>query len=463
MNVEVRVQHPVAYDTSTVARALGVDPLELSHADRVLAPFVTVNGRIHRPTSDFLRQHCQRNPNLASANRIASDLAAYLRFLINNRQLAPHEGPSDPVLIATETDFAAYYRHRQYGPDSALLTGPGWSKAVSAIKRLHQHLQREYQHPPPFQIITVPIPRRRGGTTTTLAGYAPRQRHTSSAGTPLTPHFAHLLLMGALRVDLNGRQRPYRGADRDHALIALALAAGLRRQNLAYTTIYELPGLTDRPLTLMPVADLITKGGAGGDAIAFSHHLPAVWHYVNGARHDLVTNTQYRPEQPLRILDVDNRSLSYRDDATGEARTRLWRDCPPDVRVRLVDQDGSSPLVFLTEPHGTPLSYSALQHVVAGARRFVINELDESFPARFRLHDLRHTYAVHLTLAIFHGIVAQSLPAHRRDSYIVDNLSAAVDLVRASLGHASEESTQLYISTAHRFLDIDPAQFLGEP
>ncbi len=37
-------------------------------ADRVLAPFITVNGSIHTPTSSFLRHHgtIRRDPVLAA-------------------------------------------------------------------------------------------------------------------------------------------------------------------------------------------------------------------------------------------------------------------------------------------------------------------------------------------------------------------------------------------------------------
>jgi len=78
--------------------------------------------------------------------------------------------------------------------------------------------------------------------------------------------------MGALRTDLDGNQDSYLGADRDHALFALGLATGIRRNNLANITIHEIPPVGRLPLTTMRVADHITKGDAGGDALAFTHH-----------------------------------------------------------------------------------------------------------------------------------------------------------------------------------------------
>jgi hypothetical protein len=78
--------------------------------------------------------------------------------------------------------------------------------------------------------------------------------------------------MGALRTDLDGNQDPYLGGDRDHAIFALGLATGVRRNNLANITVYEIPPVSRLPLTAMRVADHITKG----DALVFTHHLAAV-------------------------------------------------------------------------------------------------------------------------------------------------------------------------------------------
>ena len=73
-SADVQVWGPVAYDAGLVAAALGEPSLALPEQDRVLAPFITVNGRVHAPTSNFLRHHCMARPDLATARRIASDL-----------------------------------------------------------------------------------------------------------------------------------------------------------------------------------------------------------------------------------------------------------------------------------------------------------------------------------------------------------------------------------------------------
>jgi integrase len=458
--VGVKVWQPVDYDADLVAAAIGEDPLPIRADDRVLAPFITVDGRVHTTTSNFLRHHCLGRPNLATATRIASDLAGWVDFLVNRRHLHPHEDSRDPVLLATEDDFAAYYRLRQYGTPAEALTSDGWRRAGSAIKRLYEYLQRQYQHKPPFDLVTVGQSGQWTGTT--IAKYAPRRRNTGSAGTPLTPEFAHLLLMGALRVDVHGHQDTYRGADRDHGIIALGLATGLRRNNLANITVYELPRPSSLPITTMRVADQITKGDAGGDALVFSHYLPAVWDYVEGARAEVADRSQYRPRRPLHILEADSVAVRYHDpEQPGQALSRRWTQCDESLRRRLVTPDGSSPIVFLNELNGRPLAYRSLQHAIEGAQEFVRARLEPDFPQHFRLHDLRHTYAVHLTVAIYRDVITDALPAHRREEWKVDHIAAAVELVKFSLGHASEASTRLYIQTAHRFLAIPTEHFLG--
>lgn len=66
---QVRVRTPVNYDSAVVARALGEPALPLDDTNHVLAPFITVEGRIHTTTSNFLRHHTLGSPNLSTARR----------------------------------------------------------------------------------------------------------------------------------------------------------------------------------------------------------------------------------------------------------------------------------------------------------------------------------------------------------------------------------------------------------
>lgn len=457
----VAVHRPTAYDDDVVAAALGEATLPLAVPDRVPAPFITIDGRIHTPSSNFLRQHCMSAPNLATATRMAADIRSWLDYLCNDCGLYPHEDIRDPLLAATEDHFAAYYRRRQYGTEEDALTSAGWARASSTIKRLYEYCEYRYQHVPPFQIVS--FTHRSGYSGTKIAGYGPRQRDTGSAGTPVTPEFAEHLLMGALRVDKNGTQYDYRGADRDHAVISLGLATGIRRNNLVHMTTYEVPRDSALPITTIAVADVITKNEAGGDALVFSHRLGPVHDYMSGRRAEIVQATTHTPDAPLPILHANSKTVTYLPSPeSDEPTTRTWDTVNANLRRRLVNPDGSSPILFLNEYTGGPLAYSTYQHIVNDAADFAREHVNPNFPDGFRIHDLRHTYAVHMTVAMYRGVIANAVGPERQDDWVVDRIADAVELVKYSLGHASKSTTELYISTAHRFLHIPIEQFTGE-
>lgn len=216
---EVKVRPPLpTLDLGIVERALGEPPLDLRGRNHIPAPYITINGRINPSTSFYLRHHCRSQPHLGTATRIAGDLRHWVSFLVNERNLPPFTDHRDPVLMATEDDFAAFYRRSQYPESSApekgrdvdagAMTSGSWTRVRSATKRLYEHLNRLYQHPMPFDVVEV-VHQRSGCRGTTIVGYRPRRGTTGSRGTPIDPHFVQVLLQAALRIDANGRLREY--------------------------------------------------------------------------------------------------------------------------------------------------------------------------------------------------------------------------------------------------------------
>lgn len=451
----VKVYRTGEVDAAALQRALGEEPLWEQLA-RPVAPVIVVDGRVHSVSARFLERRAEYGLHQATLNRLAGALAQWLAYLINSCGLPYLPGRVDPVFSATEEHFAAYYRLRQYGPDASRLTGEGWGKQASAIKQFYEYTARTYQHPAPFKIISFQS--RDGWSGTKIAGYRPARRRTSSAGTPLGPEFAEYLLMGALRVDLEGTQHPYHGAARDAAILALGLGAGLRRGTIAGITTYEIPARTDLLFPVMRVPGAITKGQAGGQALFFTHRLPVIHNYIESDRTQ--SKRRYAPTDPLMVITANATRVSYAD-SDGLVHERLWDDMDIDRRSRLVDTDGTTPILFRDVHTGRPLRWESYKHVVPAAAEFVRKHITPDFPD-LRLHDLRHTYATHLAVAIYQGLVSDALRSRNRQAdWVVDRVHEAVEMAKLSLGHASNKSTELYTQTAHRFLQIDPDAFLG--
>jgi len=270
--------------------------------------------------------------------------------------------------------------------------------------------------------------------------------------------------MGALRVDLRGRQDLYKGADRDAAIISLALATGMRRNTLANFTTYELPPSNSLPFTTTPIASRITKGDAVGDALTFCHRLPAVHDYIAGSRKDAIARHRYQPAGPLTIESGNRKSVSFVDPSTGEHITRLWDDVDATVRLRLTHKDGTSPVLFLNENTGAPLSHSSFQHPVDASANFVRQRIEPRFPEPLRLHDLRHTSAVHLIVRHLQRPRIKNRPSapaggldggpHRRSRGTRQILARTR---QRGLNPALRQKER----TAHRFIDIPDNHFIG--
>jgi integrase len=440
-------------DTDVLARLLGEPILRIPH---VSSPSIMADGRFHTAACHWLLRKHQQRPVTETTTAHARRLASWIDYLRNTRhRVHPDERHSD-VFVATEDDLDAYYTARQYDPKTQVASAT-WKAQRSTIKQFHQFLNRSYGIPMPFDVHRVTLPS--GQTVEALTGLTARRR-TGSRGTPITPGFAELLLQAALRIDRHGRQRDTRTVDRDAAFISLGLGTGMRRGTLTHISVYEIPTPSSAPFTSIRIPDFITKGDAGGDALAFSHRLGHVHNYLTGHRAEIIQDGRpYRPQQPLPLVHAD--SDTWTAEVEGKLVRRDWAETDAATRRRLVDIDGSSPLVWLDPRTADPVGYDTCGRITELAREWAREHLLPDFPARFRTHDLRHTYATHLTVCIFKRAVAAYIHPDSSDAYSVTRIKDAVELAKMSLGHTSEESTALYTQHAHKFLDISLDEFLG--
>jgi integrase len=398
-----------------------------------------------RPVETTIRSHAYR-------------LASYIGYLRNERGLDHPEEALADVFAATEDDLNAFYRSRQFTEETRV-SSASWRGQLSTIKQFHEFLRELYDVPLPFRLTTFMTAG--GFTGTTAPDLRPRTK-VGSRGTPITPGFAELLVQGAYRIDRDGRQQSGLVVDRDAAFVSLGLATGMRLGSLSHVTTYEIPEKSSGPFTTIRVPDFITKGDAGGDALVFAHHLSAVHNYIGGARAEQIGSAKrpYRPKKPLQIVDADADQWSI--EADGKRRSYRWAETDEVTRRRLVNPDGTTPVVWLNAYKPSPITYDQAGGIVSGARDWTREHILEEFPGRFRTHDLRHTYATHLTVCIFKQAIAPHVHPDVSDAYLPVRVADAVEIAKLSLGHASESSTRLYVQSAHRFLDIDIHEFLGE-
>src|SRR5690606_8049741 len=205
-----------------------------------------------------------------------------------------------------------------------------------------------------------------------------RLRRAAGAGSP--PH----------RPARTSEQCPHRRPRR--AAVSLALGSGIRHGTLTNITTYEIPPVVATPFTTMRIPDFITKGDAGGEAWIFSHRLKLVHAYINGARAELIADGRpYRPESPIQLDDADEDRWTATVDGT--RRSVRWAETTDEVRRRLVTPDGSTPSLLLNGSTPAPPPSDQVGTITATARDWTRLHLAPDFPARFRTHDLRHTYA----------------------------------------------------------------------
>ena len=156
--------------------------------------------------------------------------------------------------------------------------------------------------------------------------------------------------MGALRSDINGQQDDYRGLTATTPSLSLGLAAGLRRNNLANITTYEIPAMSGLPVTTMVVADRITKRRRRRQR-SCCPPAPSRPRLHRRPRRDVVNRSRYTP-QTAGDRRRQRLTVRYLDRSTGEVTSGRWSVIADTERRRLVTPDGASAVLFLNGATG---------------------------------------------------------------------------------------------------------------
>jgi len=437
-----------------VEQEIGQPPLPVAP---VTTPVIFVDYRVHTASAAWLASRPAKAPRTLIED--AKNLGYWIGYLRDTHGLThPDEAHAD-VFAATEEHLLSYYARCNHDPHHRL-SADGWKRRLSVIKQFHEYAHQRYRLPLPFTPRTVHL---RTGGTVTSTGLAPRVKATS-AGQPVEPAWANQLVQGAWRITGDGDELGDLTVERDAAFIELALGCGGRRHTLFGMSTYEMPPRRAGHLNVVNIPDMITKNDAGGAALAFEPRLQRVRAYIEGARTDLcdLTRQHFDPERPITLLGA-NQQRWEGVDHDGVKTEGRWTDTDMHDRLRMLNPDGTSPLLWLSVETGAPLSYYHLGYIVRHARDFVREHINPDFPAGFRTHDLRHTFAVHMAVAIVRGRIAKELDGAFAAAHATSLVADAIKLVCASLGHASETTTRLYLThaTAQLMADIDDDAFLG--
>lgn len=355
-------------------------------------------------------------------------------------------------LLASRKDLrdeiSLYAQHRLSGDLGDRLSSSSWNMAVKIIAGFYRWAAAEkYVDAEPFSYASQTLWRPDGSKIEIQRNLATlRTANTHTGRKYLEQPFVDLLMNALAGNSPDGSADPrFRGNEtgRNESLIGFALSSGLRAQEFAYLTIYEVPPLPGRrssiPVTL-PLAPPTTKGRKGRSSWVGFDALSAVHTYMDMERAAAVQGSSWEPENALRIEEP-----TY-DGAKLNGVYRRWRHLTVQERRRLICTGGGSALIGV-QRDGSPFTDWATVLRRTSAR---IREFHEPRFPHVHPHMLRHTFAMLTLERLVRGYYQQAarlLTDTGGDDAMSLYLTKADPLLvlRDLLGHSSVETTQAYL------------------
>lgn len=246
----------------------------------------------------------------------------------------------------------------------------------------------------------------------------------------------------------------FRGRElaRNRSMGGLTVATGLRAQELTYLLTYELPALPARrtPVPVwFPLAESTTKGQKARATWTSYRALADVHQYVELDRDAAVTRSPYSP--PARLGPPLVIEVADHEGGRINGHRTPWRHLGPAERLRLVNPDGTSPLVAV-QSKGTP--FVDWDTVFRRTSQRIRERYEPRFPT-VSAHVLRHTFAMETLEALVQGYyqrAAALITDTGGDSGLALYLTKTDPLLilRDLLGHSSVTTTEIYL----RRLDV---------
>ena len=461
-HVDVQIHHPVEWEAADEARLKNDWGWTLWPLPEVTGSWLTVNSYPFRPSFLWLEERGDMSKSIFRYSCLALREWVDFRCNVQNAYVPTNEDFWEVMILeASKSDYKAFRTHLRHEADVPISTSE-WNKRNSALVDFYKHMEEAWNIAAPWTVEVVGGWRGR----TSLSNWMGQSKNASPVGIALTPEQCDVLLQAARKVDADFDETSMSPTlSRDEAFIRHALGTGRRRDSLRLCTVYEVPKPSGLWVGIGDVADATAKNQRGGVALTLEHHLDRVRTYIRSenGRPLLVERSKefHQPARPLQLIEADSNGW-VAIAGNGMQVDNTWHETTDEDRLRMVDIGGGSPLVHLTRD-GTPLGERSASGVVANACKWAQENVDEEVP-HTRLHDLRDTFAVHLVVGVYLGLL-RDLIEDTGEAYDKPTLSSAVTAVATSLGHAHETTTvdhYLTWGTFHLLRVVDKPELLAK-
>jgi site-specific recombinase XerD len=344
--------------------------------------------------------------------------------------------------------LSAYAEHRLSGPPEARLAPASWNLAVKTLSAFYTWAAAQgHVDAVPFSYAQQMITRPDGARVVITRNLAAVRGGNAHAARKYLEKSYVELLMNALAGDdpAGDRDASFQGREtgRNAAVIGLALASGLRAQELTHLTVFEVPPLPGRrtPIPVpLPLAPPTTKGGRGRSSWIDYDALARVHDYIVLERAAAVAGSRWQPRDPLHVSEP-----TYEGARIDGARRR-WASLTAEERPRLVAPGGGSALLAVRSG-GAPFVDWAGVLTRTSAR--IRDRFEPGFP-HVHPHMTRHSFAMHTLERLVAGYYRQAaklVADTGGDAAMALYLTKADPLLvlRDLLGHASVATTQSYL------------------
>jgi integrase len=343
--------------------------------------------------------------------------------------------------------LGAYAEHRLAGPLNARWDRSTWNLHVNVLSQFYRWAEAEgHATAVPFTykgMVRVADGQLRDVQRNT-AKLRPAKRHSTIKY--LEKDFADLFLKALAGLCPDGSpDESFRGRDlgRNAAMGRLVMSTGLRRRELTYLLVYEVPPLPARRTAVpvpFPLGRAVTKGGKQRTTWIDYDALAEVHQYISLDRAAAAEGFVYQPAQPLMVERPDG------EGARINGRRRPWRALSPQERLRLVSPEGGCCLVALQSWGGPFVDWPT---VFRRTSRRIQCRFEPRFPI-VSAHRLRHTFALSTLEMLVSGYYRQ---AARLVKDTDENAGLALYLTQADplevlrdlLGHSSVTTTEVYL------------------